>query len=93
MSNYLDIATVTGTLQDVLQPIAQNILSSAVVTTARPDPAAFSHGGAGINIFLYQIMPNQAYLNADLPTRRSEGQLVQRPQAALVLHYLLSFYS
>lgn len=92
MSNYLAIATVTGTLHDVLQSMAQNILSSAVVTTTRPDPSAFSQGGAGINIFLYQVMPNQAYRNADLPTQRSDGKLVQRPQAALVLRYLLSFF-
>ena len=92
MSNYLAIATVTGTLHNMLQPIAQDVLSSAVVTTTRPDPAAFSQGGAGISIFLYQVMPNQAYRNADLPTRRSDGQLMQRPQAALVLRYLLSFF-
>ncbi len=92
MSNFLAIATVTGTLHDVLQPIAHDVLSSAVVTTTRPDPAAFSQGGAGINLFLYQVMPNLAYRNADLPTRRADGQLVQRPQAALVLRYLLSFF-
>ena len=92
MSNYLAIATVTGTLRDVLQPMAQNILTGATVTTSRPDPAAFAHGGPGINLFLYQVMPNQAYRNADLPTRRADGQLVQRPQAALVLRYLLSFF-
>ena len=92
MSNYLAIATVSGTLHDVLQPMAQNILSGATVTSTRPDPAAFSQGGPGINIFLYQVMPNLAYRNADLPTRRADGQLVRRPQAALILHYLLSFF-
>ena len=92
MSNYLAIATVTGTLHDMLQPIAHNVLSNALVTTTRPDPAAFPQGSAGISIFLYQVMPNQAYRNADLPTRRSDGQLMQRPQTALVLRYLLSFF-
>ena len=42
------------------------------------------------NVFLYQASANQAYRNADLPTRRSDGQLVQKPQAALILNYLLS---
>ena len=37
-------------------------------------------------------MPNPAYRNADLPTRRGDGQLAQRPQAALMLHYLFSFF-
>src|SRR5262249_15649444 len=46
----------------------------------------------GVNIFLYQVTPNAAFRNADLPTRRADGTLVRRPQAALDLHYLLTFY-
>ncbi|SOE87097.1 Protein of unknown function [Burkholderia sp. YR290] len=91
MSNYLAIATVTGTLQNVLGSAA-SVVPGAAVTTTRPDSAVSSPSGAGINVFLYQVMPNPAYRNTDLPTRRSDGQLVQRPQAALVLHYLLSFF-
>ena len=30
--------------------------------------------------------------NRDLPTRNSDGELVQRPRVALDLHYLLTFY-
>jgi hypothetical protein len=48
--------------------------------------------GTGANVFLYQVTPNVAWHNADLPTRRAGGDLVQRPQAALDLHYLLTFY-
>jgi hypothetical protein len=68
------------------------VVPGAKVSTTRPDGAAPAAKDPAINIFLYQVMPNAAYRNADLPTRRANGQLVQRPQAALILHYLLSFY-
>ncbi|MGE5217820.1 MAG: DUF4255 domain-containing protein [Chloroflexota bacterium] len=91
MSNYLAIATVTGTLQHVLSSAAA-VVPGAKVSTTRPDGGAAAAKDPAINIFLYQVMPNPAYRNVDLPTRRANGQLVQRPQAALILHYLLSFY-
>ena len=91
MSNYLAIATVTGTLQHVLSNAA-SVVPGAKVSTLRPDGASPASKDPGINVFLYQVMPNAAYRNADLPTRRANGQLVQRPQAALILNYLFSFY-
>ena len=89
MSNYLAIATVTAALQTKLIKAAE-VIDEAVVTTSRPN----GNDGAvtpTINIFLYHVIPNAAYRNCDLPTRRSDGHLAQRPQAALTLHYLLSF--
>ena len=44
-----------------------------------------------MNIYLYQAVPNVALRNADLPTRASGGDLVQRPVAALDLNYLFTF--
>ncbi|MGH9826371.1 MAG: DUF4255 domain-containing protein, partial [Blastocatellia bacterium] len=46
----------------------------------------------GANLYLYQVTPNVAFRNSDLPTRNSNGDLVQRPGAALDLHYLFTFY-
>ena len=91
MSNYMAIATVTGTLQSILGDAAK-VVSGGHVSIRRPDLSASSPRDAGINVFLYQVMPNVAYRNADLPTRRTDGKLVQRPQEALVLRYLLSFF-
>src|SRR5437773_12309095 len=91
MSNYLAIATVTGTLHNVLSNAAA-VVPGAKVSTKRPDAATAASQEPGINIFLYQVTPNAAYRNADLPTRRANGEMVQRPQAALTLHYLLSFF-
>src|SRR5262249_38186519 len=66
-------------------------VSGAHVTALPPD-ASSGLPNPGINIFLYQVSPNPALRNADLPTRASKGALLRRPQIALDLHYLLTFY-
>lgn len=92
MSNYLAIATVTAALQRLLQEGIQEDVSGAVVTTVRPDNPAAMNQSRGINIYLYQATPNPAWRNADLRTRRPKGDLIKHGQAALDLHYLLTFY-
>jgi hypothetical protein len=90
MSNYLAIATVTAALQQVLMTPVGNAVVGAKVGFSRPD--ASSSTTPLVNIFLYQITPNAAYRNADLPMRRSDGSLAQRPTAAFDLHYLFTFH-
>ena len=90
MSNYLAIATVTASLQQVLMTPVGNAVVGAKVGFSRPD--ASSSTTPLVNIFLYQITPNAAYRNADLPTRRSDGSLAQRPTAAFDLHYIFTFH-
>jgi hypothetical protein len=97
VSNYLAIATVTATLKRTLdEALAAQVpgaVQNASVTTTRPEEAG--NGSAdrrGVNIYLYQATPNAAIRNAELPTRRSDGSLAQRPQAALDLYYLMTFY-
>jgi len=93
MSNFRAIATVTATLQRALQTAIQSDVAGATVSTARPAEGANTHlPSSGVNVYLYQISQNPHRSNLDLPTRRSDGDLVQRPQIALDLHYLLSFY-
>ncbi|MBD2253363.1 DUF4255 domain-containing protein [Nostoc parmelioides] len=95
MSNYLAIATVTATLKRVLEnAVTSKFLgTSTTITVGQPDPRDAATGNDGrVNIFLYQVTPNSGWRNADLPTRRADGSLSQRPQLALDLHYLLSFY-
>lgn len=90
MSNYLAIATVSAALQQLLtDPIGAAVTGAGVAFT-RPDPADIT--AAQVNIFLYQITPNAAFRNTDLPTRRADASLVQRPLAAFDLHYLLTFH-
>jgi hypothetical protein len=46
-----------------------------------------------LNLFLYQVAPNAALRNADLPTYDGRGRRAAKPVLALDLHYLLSAYS
>lgn len=92
MSNFLAIATVTATLQSLLQEAAEAVDLGADAIVGRPE--ASENGGeqpAVINLYMFMASPNVAWRNADLPTRRSDSTLVQRPQVALDLHYLLTF--
>ena len=91
MSNFLAIATVTAALSQVLQAAVGPDVPGATVTTLRPDGNG-NMPPTGVNIFLYQVTPNAAWQNMDLPARRANGDLIQRPQTALDLHYLLTFY-
>lgn len=91
MSNHLAFAAVTETLRGLLHAAVKDVVTGAGATLARPD-AAVLQNATGVNVFLYQIAPNAAWRNADLPTRRADGTAAQRPQAAFDLHYLLTFH-
>jgi hypothetical protein len=91
VSNYLAIATVTAALQQLLQPAVKKAVLGATVGFSRPD-AGDDQKSPLVNVFLYQVTPNPALRNASLPSRSSEGMAVQRPAAALDLHYLLTFH-
>jgi hypothetical protein len=92
MSNALAIAAATETLVQLLQDnLGTSGVTGARVTGLAPDGAA-PMPNPGVNVFLYQVTPNTAYRNADLPTRAPDGTLIKRPQIALDLHYLFTFY-
>jgi hypothetical protein len=90
MSNALAIATVTETLRQGLDLQLGAVVPGAHVSAQRPDSANLPN--PGVNIFLYQVAPNISWRNADLPTRTAGGALIRRPQAALDLFYLFTFY-
>lgn len=92
MSNFLAIATVTAGLRHALGPVVATAVPGASVTTMRPDAPANGTPDPRVNLYLFQTTPNAAWRNADVPTRRTDGALVQRPQVALDLHYLVTFY-
>lgn len=93
MSNVNAVAVTTEGLKVVLQRALDEAGPAAVpgakVGAVRPTqiPADF----IGVNVFLYRVTPNAALLNDDLPTRRSNGEVIRRPQLAINLHYLLTF--
>ena len=88
MSNHLAIATTTSTLKKLLEQAAE-LVNGATVTVGRPTE---EDSPTRINLYLYQISPTASLRNMDLPSRREDGTVVQRPQAAIDLHYLLTFY-
>lgn len=92
MSNFLAIATVTAGLRHALGPVVATAVPGAAVTTMRPDAPTTDTPEPRVNLYLYQVTPNAAWRNADLPTRNADGGVVKRPQVALDLHYLLTFY-
>lgn len=90
MSNALAIATVTTALAQIVRSAAQSVVAGAEVLTGRPNSdAAPAHR---VQLFLYQVSPNAALRNSDLPTRTTDGTVIRRPMVALDLHYLLAFY-
>jgi len=92
MSNHLAIATVTASMRLLLQEVVDASGVPATVTTVRPDGASTASPSPRVNVYLFQVTPNAAWRNSDLPTRNDSGGLTQRPRAALDLHYLLTFY-
>lgn len=91
MSNALAIAHVTQALALLLENNVGPEFGEAVKVEPRKPPAeAPDH--PTINVFLYQVTPNTAMRNNDVPTRASDGKLIKRPAAALDLHYLISAY-
>ncbi|MEM6426723.1 MAG: DUF4255 domain-containing protein [Cyanobacteria bacterium P01_D01_bin.128] len=93
MSNYLAIATVTATLQRLLQASIQADLEGARVTTLRPENLGEGAPESGVNIFLYQILSNAAHSNSSaMASRQRRGEGSKKAEAALDLYYLFSFY-
>lgn len=92
MSNHLAMATVTATLQRLLQASVEVDVDGGTVTTLRPDGSSEGLPSIGVNLYLYQVTPNAQWRNTDLPTRSPSGRLVQKPHLALDLQYLLTFY-
>jgi len=92
MSNFLAIATVTETVRQLLQAAVDVDLPGTTVTMARPADDTVGPQGPRVNVFLYRVTPNAGLRNNDLPTRRPDGQLEERPQTAIDLHYLFSFF-
>jgi hypothetical protein len=91
VSNFLAVAQATQALCRFIERTVQDDLGVAV--PVRPGkPLAEPATEPTITVFLYQVTPNGALRNRDAPARTSEGTLLTRPQNALDLHYVISFY-
>jgi hypothetical protein len=89
MSNFLAIATVTEALRQMLDAaVGRDVSGGARATAVRPtgsvDGSSDGLPDVGVNVYLYQVSPNHSWRNADLPTRRGDCTMIQRPRAALI---------
>lgn len=101
MSNSRAIAAVTATIRSLIErgfdpardPNADPLLQGTAVTMQPPDEArGASPPERQLNLYLYQVMPNAAYRNADVPRQLRPGETGQ-PPLALNLYYLLTAYA
>jgi len=99
MSNALAIASVTAVLKDLLDNavidrslntsmrdrIEVSSLPLDLIKTGKPEKAQ-------INIFLYDVVPNQGWRNVGLPSHGRQGERIENPPLALDLYYLFTAY-
>ena len=98
MSGPLAIAAVTAALKDLLNNglldhAGLSVVGSFAVSAMPPDriPTGETEPNR-LNLFLYQLTPNQGWRNEGLPSRDSLGNRLTNPPLALDLHYLLTAY-
>jgi Pvc16 N-terminal domain len=97
MSNSLAIAATSATLRNLLdsniRSVDPDLPSGLLITTFPPDVMAKSSPDEkpGLNLFLYQVLPNAAWRNKDMPFSTRPGE-TGMPPLALNLHYLITAY-
>jgi Pvc16 N-terminal domain len=100
VSNALAIAGVSAVLKDLLDSglidhqVTDALGAGVTVSSLAPDlvPIEGDHAVPRLNLFLYQVTPNAAWRNVELPARDRNGRRVTNPPLALDLHYLLTAY-
>ena len=100
MSNALAIAGVSAVLKDLLDSglidheVTDTLGAGVTVSSMAPDvvPIEGDHAVPRLNLFLYQVTPNAAWRNVELPSRDAAGRRTSNPPLALDLHYLLTAY-
>ncbi|PYX00305.1 MAG: DUF4255 domain-containing protein [Acidobacteria bacterium] len=81
------------TLQAILGTgiVADPDLADTTVTILPPDKARGTNNANQLNIFLYQILPNAAWRNMNIPNQVASGETANAP-LALTLHYLVTAF-
>ena len=85
MSNALAIAAVTATLQSLITVA----LNGPSVTLKTPDKAASETGTESLNLFLYHVVPSNAWRNQAMQGSARPGETAN-PSLGLNLYYVLS---
>jgi len=100
MSTSLRIASVTYVLKDLLNnglidhDVTGEVGETVTVTALPPDRVIPANGNeqSQLNVFMYQVTPNQGWRNIDQPSFNSRGERIASPPLAIDLHYLLTAY-
>jgi hypothetical protein len=97
VSGPLAIAAVTAALKDLLDNgLLDHDLSSigsVTVTALPPDRVTTGQTESNqLNLFLYQVTPNQGWRNEGLPSRDGNGARLTNPPLGVDLHYILTAY-
>jgi Pvc16 N-terminal domain len=92
VSNFRAIATATEALRRYLERSLSSDIPEFAVKVQAVKPPADPPSEPTVSVFLYQATPNGALRNRDAPTRDRDGRVLARPQAAVDLHYVISFY-
>jgi hypothetical protein len=66
-------------------------LTDTTVTTLPPDKARGNNNANQLNLFLYQVLPNAAWRNMNMPGQVIPGE-TGSPPLPLTLHYLLTAF-
>jgi hypothetical protein len=93
MSNSTALAAITATLQSILHTgiTSDPDLGDTIVTTLPPDKARGTNTANQLNLFLYQVLPNAAWRNRDMPRQLQPGE-TGIPPLPLTLHYLITAF-
>jgi hypothetical protein len=94
VSNALGIAAVSAVLRDLLNNgLVDASVGDVTVSAQAPDRIDVENGDVQLNLFLYQVTPNQGWRNVGLPSVDGAGATrLTNPPLALDLHYLLTAY-
>jgi len=93
MSNAAAIAAVTLTLQTILGDgvRADPNLNDTTVTLLPPDKARGNNNANQLNLFLYQLLPDAAWRNMNIPSQVASGE-TGNPPLPLTMHYMLTAF-
>lgn len=91
MSNAVAVAAVTETFSRVVESAAQAAVPGATLSNAPPE-APPTTNPTRVSLYLYRVSENPGFRADDLPTRNGGGTVLTKPQIALNLDYLVSFY-
>jgi hypothetical protein len=93
MSNSQAIAAVTTTLQAILQQgiTAESDLTDTTVTIQPLDKARSTNTNNQLNLFLYMVVRNAAWVSADMPRQALPGE-IGPPPLPLNLFYLVTAF-